>query len=67
MRMGTRLYDPALGRFLAVDPVEGGCANDYSYVFADPVNAVDLDGRGTQRCPKSGERAIFESRFRLAI
>lgn len=31
-------------RFLQVDPVEGGSANDYDYVWADPVNQFDLDG-----------------------
>lgn len=32
-------------RFLQVDPVEGGSANDYDYAMADPVNNLDLDGR----------------------
>ena len=45
VRMGVRLYDPSLGRFTAVDPVEGGSANDYDYCAADPVNCLDLDGR----------------------
>lgn len=44
IRMGVRLYDPALGRFLEVDPVEGGSANDYDYVVGDPVNARDFSG-----------------------
>ncbi|MGH8974065.1 MAG: PA14 domain-containing protein, partial [Acidimicrobiia bacterium] len=44
VRMGVRLYDPALGRFLQVDPVEGGCANDYTYVHGDPINSFDLSG-----------------------
>ncbi|HUP69440.1 MAG TPA: RHS repeat-associated core domain-containing protein [Acidimicrobiales bacterium] len=44
IRMGVRLYDPALGRFLQVDPVAGGCSNDYAYVFGDPINATDLSG-----------------------
>ncbi|MEV7280409.1 DNRLRE domain-containing protein [Streptomyces sp. NPDC093111] len=43
--MGVRLYDPALGRFLSVDPVAGGSANAYDYAFADPVNQTDPDGR----------------------
>ncbi|AGM04763.1 RHS repeat-associated core domain-containing protein [Amycolatopsis keratiniphila] len=44
VEMGARPYSPVLGRFLSVDPVEGGSANDYDYVAADPVNAMDLDG-----------------------
>ncbi|MCW2573599.1 MAG: repeat protein [Frankiales bacterium] len=44
VRMGVRLYDPKLGRFLEVDPVEGGSANDYDYCSGDPVNCFDLGG-----------------------
>ncbi|MFJ3786834.1 DNRLRE domain-containing protein [Streptomyces sp. NPDC090093] len=43
--MGVRLYNPATGRFLQMDPVRGGSANAYEYVFADPVNKYDTDGR----------------------
>ncbi|MFI9152309.1 DNRLRE domain-containing protein [Streptomyces sp. NPDC053367] len=43
--MGARLYDPAIGRFLSLDPVRGGSANAYDYANADPVNQFDLDGR----------------------
>ncbi|QHT57591.1 DNRLRE domain-containing protein [Cellulomonas sp. H30R-01] len=42
--MGVRLYAPALGRFLQVDPVAGGSVNAYDYCNADPVNCTDLGG-----------------------
>jgi RHS repeat-associated protein len=45
IRMGVRLYHPGLGRFLSVDPVEGGSCNDYDYGCADPINNFDLDGK----------------------
>ena len=41
---GSRLYVPALGRFLQPDPVPGGSANAYGYADADPVNAHDTSG-----------------------
>lgn len=44
IEMGTRTYVPQLGRFLEVDPVDGGSANAYDYANQDPVNNVDLDG-----------------------
>ncbi len=45
IHMGVRLYVPALGRFLSVDPIHGGSANHYDYVAGDPINSYDLDGQ----------------------
>jgi len=42
-QMGARVYIPTLGRFTAVDPVEG--ANRNSYVYPpDPINNADING-----------------------
>lgn len=42
----SRDYGADVGgsRFLEVDPIEGGSANDYDYVSADPLNMLDLTG-----------------------
>jgi RHS repeat-associated protein len=50
IEMGARAYVAGLGRFLEVDPVEGGSCNDYDYVCADPVSKFDLDGQVCWSC-----------------
>lgn len=43
VQMGSRVYIPTMGRFLSVDPIEGGVDNNYVDP-PDPVNDFDLDG-----------------------
>jgi hypothetical protein len=43
VEMGARQYSPLLGRFLEVDPIEGGTPNNYVYP-TDPINSSDLGG-----------------------
>ncbi len=45
-QVSARNYDARVGgsRFLEVDPVEGGSANDYDYVSGDPIDNFDLAG-----------------------
>ena len=65
----ARPFSPTHGRFLSVDPVEGGCANAYVYVYGDPVNTSDLTGKswwnpfswtacGVAKVPGNASRAL---------
>jgi RHS repeat-associated protein len=45
IEMGERVYTPQLGRFLQVDPIPGGSANNYDYGYEDPVSNLDLLGQ----------------------
>lgn len=51
----NRFYDPALGRFLSVDPIRGSLTsptsfNQYVYANGDPVNSVDPLGLQALGC-----------------
>jgi RHS repeat-associated protein len=61
IRMGVRLYDPVLGRFLARDPIPGGSANDYDYSSGDPINSRDPSG--TDVCRGRSSRYVVQNFF----
>ncbi|MEJ1928892.1 RHS repeat-associated core domain-containing protein [Nostoc sp. NIES-2111] len=46
---GARLYDPAVGRWLSLDPLAGKYTgfSPYNYVLNNPIVYKDIDGRDT--------------------
>lgn len=44
---GARFYDPSIGRFSSIDPLTEKYMeyNPYNYVFNNPVNGIDPDGK----------------------
>ncbi|MFP5336429.1 MAG: RHS repeat-associated core domain-containing protein [Actinomycetes bacterium] len=74
--MGVRLYNPATGRFLSVDPIPGGNENAYNYPN-DPINMFDLDGkwrewlkerwRATRRGASSAGRWLNRHKDTIAV
>lgn len=59
--MGARTYVPQLGRFLQQDPVAGGSANAYAYVFGDPVGESDPSGEYTPGQAPPWLREVMEN------
>ncbi len=57
-RLGARLYDPAVGRFLQRDPImfpgSASQRNPYAFAFNDPVNYSDPSGL----CPDDVDACI---------
>ncbi len=63
--MGARLYIPIANRFTQVDPVLGGCANDYTY--GDPIGSNDVSGMVDPCAPGSGPMKTRNQNVNLII
>jgi RHS repeat-associated protein len=53
-KLGARLYDPAIGRFLSRDPLliprAAHATNPYAFAMNDPVNLTDPSGMKVAEC-----------------
>ncbi len=58
--MQARYYDPAVGRFIAEDPIgfDGGDVNLYAYVLNNPVMFIDPEGKWIAQAIGGGIGAI---------
>jgi RHS repeat-associated protein len=50
-KMGERYYDPAVGRFVTPDPLDG---QDYTYAGNNPINVIDPSGLSESLVSESG-------------
>ena len=55
LNLRARYYNPAIGQFMSLDPLEGGVGqpmslNRYSYVQGNPINWTDPLGYGPEIC-----------------
>jgi RHS repeat-associated protein len=62
---GARYYDPAVGRFVNVDPLADQFApwSPYNYGYDNPIRFTDPDGQSAENCcdpPVSEENTYFE-------
>ena len=68
IEMGARPYRPDLGRFLRVDPIDGGATHsNYAYP-GDPINQSDLDGKCRRPHPQGNlEKCVAALRRYAAV
>ncbi|WP_017931466.1 RHS repeat-associated core domain-containing protein [Robiginitomaculum antarcticum] len=64
--MQARYYDPNIGRFLSIDPVNvtpstPGMFNRYAYVYNDPINIIDPTGM--YGCSDTGAQGLSGTCF----